>query len=329
MSSHCIGLVTELAAIFGVTCLSNLSFAEGRDGEGLGQSTQVTQVVVLGTIHDGHFRSLWYSPEVLREIIVTLKPQAILNELPLNKVERDGRPASHFRAYDVSPECWAADEAAQRLQVQQFAFDRPDRDEHYIRTKYFERENEAARRLREWAGQLAEKSPEHPALKVAGLFTRFSTMQTDLNTNGMPETINSVAFDEAIRAKHNVWYDILPSMAEEWPDMKATAMEFRYFGEQWRERNQIMASNIGRAAAKYPAGRLVVLAGCEYRYILRDLLASRKQIELKEYWELVRIDPRSVPLSAEGRAHKARMQKKATQTAATIPGSQPTGKDQD
>jgi len=50
-------------------------------------NVQKTEVVIIGTIHDKHYSNPEYSPYVLRDIILKLKPDAILNELPLSLVE--------------------------------------------------------------------------------------------------------------------------------------------------------------------------------------------------------------------------------------------------
>ena len=72
-----------------------------------------TEVVIIGTIHDSHYESPKYRPEVLKEIILALKPDAILNELPLSLVDPNGGPK--FRDYLTSPEGWASYTAAMEL----------------------------------------------------------------------------------------------------------------------------------------------------------------------------------------------------------------------
>ena len=84
----------------------------------------VTEVVIVGTLHQGHYQNPHYSPDVLKDILVRLKPSAILNELPLSQIETDGRPKK--REKDKYPENWAADTAAGELKIHQIAFDRPD-----------------------------------------------------------------------------------------------------------------------------------------------------------------------------------------------------------
>jgi hypothetical protein len=48
-----------------------------------------------------------------------------------------------------------------------------------------------------------------------------------------------------------------------------------------------MADNIMRIAAQFPGKRLVVGVGAEHRYMLRDLLAGKPGIILKEFWEVM------------------------------------------
>ena len=51
-----------------------------------------TQVVILGTLHGAHKANTNYSLEILRNVIVAMKPAAILVELP---PEIGGRPTVH------------------------------------------------------------------------------------------------------------------------------------------------------------------------------------------------------------------------------------------
>ena len=64
------------------------------------------------------------------------------------------------------------------------------------------------------------------------------------------------------------------------------AEEFLFVSDEWQERNQIMARHIRETACKFPGKRLVVLAGAEHRYILRELLAKAPEVELKEFYEV-------------------------------------------
>jgi len=98
-------------------------------------SNQKTQVVIIGTIHSFHCENYDYSPEKLKKIISSLKPAAILNELPLSLVDPNGRPVESIRDRSGScPEIWAADEAAMELGVRQIPYDRPDRQENFKKT---------------------------------------------------------------------------------------------------------------------------------------------------------------------------------------------------
>lgn len=285
------------------------------------QPADVTQVVIIGTLHSGHLRSQWYTPEVLCQIILTLKPQAILNELPLSQVEPDGRPIAEIRSYEVSPECWVADRAAQQLGIRQIPFDRPDREENYARTRWFARQRRASDLFNKWHRQVDEEGSHTYAGDVADMLSHLFKMQADMNTHGLPEATNSSAFDTSIRLKHGILYTVLPRIMDERPDLKEAAEIYRFLAQEWQERNAVMAQNIVKAAGRYRGNRLVVITGSEHRYILRDLLAKEKTIDVKEYWELVSVDPKTVPLSDEGKAYKIKLQAAATQSAGA-PASQ-------
>ena len=97
------------------------SSARGTEAGASSQGVPRTQVVILGTIHRGHLDSPWYKPEVVKEILVALKPQAILVEFPQNLMEADGRLGADIREYDSdAAEGWAADQASSNYTLQLF-----------------------------------------------------------------------------------------------------------------------------------------------------------------------------------------------------------------
>ncbi len=137
------------------------------------------QVVIIGTIHDFHYESPKYKPEVLKEIIISLKPDAILNELPLSQVDPNGRPK--FRDYLTSPEGWASDTAAKELGgIPQIPFDRPDRQENFKKTNYFERQKQSSEQTQKWLEELKNKDPNSIDLKIAQIGIHASYAQTAL-----------------------------------------------------------------------------------------------------------------------------------------------------
>jgi len=68
--------------------------------------------------------------------------------------------------------------------------------------------------------------------------------------------------------------------------MKDLIPEFKFFSDEWKERNEVMAKNIVEAARKNPSQRIVVLCGSEHRYMLRNLLAKDENLTLKEFYEI-------------------------------------------
>jgi hypothetical protein len=100
-------------------CIGNLC---SQTSEHTAEKTQV--VVIIGTIHSAHYENSNYSPEKLKGIILSLKPDAILNELPLSLVDPNGRPLERIRrkGNPGGPESWAADTVAQQLGIKQNKF---------------------------------------------------------------------------------------------------------------------------------------------------------------------------------------------------------------
>lgn len=243
--------------------------------------TKKAQVVIIGSIHGSHYINAKYSPEILKEIIISSKPDVILNELPLNKVDPNGRPI--HRDPNKNPEGWAADAAAIQLGIGQIPFDRPDRDIYYQKTQYFNRLNKANMLKNKWAEQLKKQSPGSLDFRIVQLREYASRVEQHFKE---PEAINSEAFDSIIRIKHSIWQDIMPMLLEKQPEYQGLIEENNFLKDVWHERNRIMADNIIKTAKEFPGKRLVVVTGCYHRYILRDLLKVEKSIELKEFWEV-------------------------------------------
>ncbi|MFZ2148128.1 MAG: DUF5694 domain-containing protein [Sedimentisphaerales bacterium] len=248
-----------------------------------------TEVVIIGTIHDSHHESTKYRPEVLKEIILALEPDAILNELPLSLVDPNGRPK--FRDYLTSPEGWASYNAAVELgNIPQIPYDRPDRQENFNRTKYFERQKRANRLREKWVQEVEGNDPESLDLKIAKLQRYAGQSEAHMFINSSPDIINSEAHDSIVRIKHFLWHDIIPTILKKYPGYETLIDDDHFQRDQWQERNRIMANNIIKAAKQYPKKRLVVVTGATHRYILRELLKNEPCIDLKEYWELINFD---------------------------------------
>lgn len=254
-----------------------------------------TEIVIIGTIHGNHLESVRFRPEVLREIILKLRPTAILHELPLSQWDsRAGRPA--LRTYR-HPEGWAGDQAARQLGVAQFPFDRPDREEHFRNTRYFERQREAYAVFNEALRRLDGDCSNEPLALVARLFSKTVQAQADLMT-GSARDHNCRLFDEMIRTKHGL-RRVLVELALTEPGQTKALKDMRFFDADWQERNEIMAASILRIARERAGGRLAVITGAEHRYVLRDLLAKAADVRLVEFWELVNVDPAAVPSSPD------------------------------
>lgn len=247
-----------------------------------------TQVIIIGTIHGAHHRNTKYTCEELKEIILSLKPDVILNELPLSQVDPNGRPIERLRDKQTCPECWATDTVATQLGIRQIAFDRPDRQQRFKETKFFERRERASETLKKWLEQLEKENSESFDLKINQLWEYAYQVKDDLRENASPNVVNSEAYDSAVRMVYLLWFDIVPNILKKYPGYETLIKHYNFERDEWQERNSIMANNIIKAAKEYPGKRLVVVTGCEHRYILRDLLKDEESIELKEYWQVNR-----------------------------------------
>jgi len=276
-------LTSVLIAAFCSLCGSNTLAEPQAPSE-----AKKTEVVIIGTIHDRHYESSKYTPEVLKEIILALKPDAILNELPLSQVDSDGRPLS--RHYFQSPECWAADTVATELGVKQIPFDRPDREENFKKTKWFKRNKNLNKRVMKWIQEIKENNPESSDHKMIQLLENACIAEAHMFSNAGPEIINSEAHDSVIRIKKLCSDYFFPTMLKKYTGYETLIEESHFFRDQWHERNKIMAQNIVKAAKQYPGKCLVVQTGATHRYILRDLLKNEDSVDVKEYWELIDFD---------------------------------------
>ena len=263
-------------------CISSI-LAQADDN----RTTQKTQVIIIGTLHEFHHKSPKYSPQILKEIILALKPNAILNELPLSHVDPNGRPILILRDPLKCPECWAADTVATQLGIKQIPFDRPNRQEHYRKTKKFERRKKAEKRFSKWREQVKINAPESVDLKITQLNTYCLQAQIYLSNNVGPGIINSDGYDEIVRIRHILWKEIRPEILKKYPGYETLVEDYEFDYQEWQERNRIMADNIIKAAKQYPGKRLVVVTGAEHRHTLRDFLKNEESVDLKEYWEVI------------------------------------------
>ncbi|MCK5472651.1 MAG: hypothetical protein KAI59_01350 [Planctomycetes bacterium] len=247
-------------------------------------SMQKTQVIIIGTIHGRHLQNFDYKPEVLKDIILSLKPAAILNELPISQWDPNGRPL--HKDHDKHPEGWASDTAAHQLNAKQFPYDRPNRNEHYRKTDYWKRSKTAQELAERWAQQQHEKDSNCVDLKILQLLIDASWAQGAIDIHGGPKQINCESYDCLIRVKHSLNKEILPRIIGGYPDFEQAAKYGEFYRSEWRERNEIMANNIVKIATDYKGKRIVVLTGSEHRYILKDLLNNKKTIALREYWQI-------------------------------------------
>ena len=246
-----------------------------------------TQIVIIGTLHGRHSESAHYSVNVLKRILEDLRPAAILVELPRAWVGENGRVAPDLRKGSNCPEVAATDEVAAKLGVRQIAFDRPDRQENFQNTRYFERLERTDNLIEELGRVLRRDDPTSTDLKTLSMLEYAAEAQEEMSLRCGPDVVNSRAFDQLIRLKHALWYDVVPSVVERHRGYEGVAEALRFFGAEWVERNAIMAENIVQAAADFRGKRLVVTTGCEHRYVLRDCLASRESVELTEFWEIL------------------------------------------
>lgn len=243
------------------------------------------QVVILGTLHGGHDSNPSYSTDTLRDIILAMKPAAILLELPpqigTRQTVENGRVIQNY----MGNEAKACNQAADALGVNVIPFDREGRNEYYRQTNYFARQKDANEGYRNWLQAQSKKAPDSPPVRALQLLGDALGNQRKLDARSGPEKINSAAYDMIIATKHQIMFGMIPTVLAA-AGRRELSGEFRYLAEEWQVRNAAMARNIASAARQFPGKRLVVVTGSEHRYILRDLLAKAPEAELKEFYEV-------------------------------------------
>jgi hypothetical protein len=271
--------LSSLTLILGPLAASNAQTNASARG------TVPTQVIILGTLHGSHRTSTNYSLEVLRQAIVTIKPAAILIE---KQPDHDGQPTVRDgRAINPegSVESTIANLAADDLDVNIIPYDREGRDELYQKTGYFAREQAACARLNKWLADQKRNAPDSIAVLADRLETEAEAKQNRFDRSGGPEIINSSTYDMVIIAKHGILFGTMPKLLLAAGESEP-AEGYLFLNDEWQERNRIMARHIREAARKFTGKRLVVLAGAEHRYILRELLAKAPEVDLKEFYEV-------------------------------------------
>jgi len=240
--------------------------------------------VIIGTLHQRHHRHPKYDPGVLRDLIVSCQPSAILIESPEDwasaRIKQSGLTHGEY------PEFWAWTSAADRLGVPLIPYDMAGRNKFYKKTRYFERQRENGRRYATWGEQVRTEAPESLAAAVWELQRYAAGAPEALTSRASPEVINSSALDTVVKIKLELAGRVALELLRKSSEHEKYVAESQFLRNVWRGRNRIMADNILKTAKAYRGKRLVVVTGSYHRYILRELLGREDTVDLKEYWEL-------------------------------------------
>ena len=248
-----------------------------------------TELIIVGTLHGRHNTAKLYTPEALRRILLALRPHRFCVEAEPQHISDDGycRPVADVESERARmPEGVVLDEVSRQLGIKLIAFDREGLSKGYRETRYFERRDRANAQLRQCLDELAAVDAACVECKVAELLDRAEKCQFLLDQNAGPEIINSEAFDNVVRIKYAFGVTLLPLLAKHrgYEEMLA---DWRFIFDEWEERNTIMADNLTRVCGEHPGKRLAVVTGCEHRFALRDRLAGRPGILLREFWQVL------------------------------------------
>lgn len=278
-------LGVALALLVALAGASRAAAAEGAESaDEVGAEPRPTEVVIIGTLHGAHETNPNYNERTLSNILVALEPDAICVELYSTFFNPDGSYREEVML--DHPEGRAEVAAAETLDLPLLPFDREGRNEFYQETGYFERLRSANETIQRRIGRMETEQPDSLPPKVVALAYHIWASQSQFNASGTAELVNSDAFDGVIRTKRGL-EDLIGTSMRPYPECEEAVKDLDFIGEEWQERNGIMADNITRIASQFPGGRIAVVTGAEHRYILRDLLSEREGIALKEFWEII------------------------------------------
>jgi len=251
--------------------------------QALSADTLRTEVVLIGTIHDSHNSSPYYTVRELKHLLRHLRPDILLIEVPQDQMGVDGRVREQDR---VGPELLTADEVARELHIPQIPFDHPRRNER--NSDLLKRWNEIQPRIAQLNKDI--KSKNSLDAQFIRLYALADAGLKSTQTRATSAIVNSDVCDALTSVYYSIYQDILVSIAESYPGYNDVATAVKWARSWWHERNTVMAENIANAAKAYSGRRLVVMTGSSHRYILRDLLAQRKGIAIKESWQLLNVN---------------------------------------
>lgn len=258
---------------------------EGTVGPNPATAPAATSVVLVGTIHGGHATNERYSPEQLRDLIKSARPDLIFLELPRTAAWQTKLDACRLwpdLAWNADyPEGWASASVASDLGVPLLPFDWSERDEFYRRERYLPRERNP-RLLQDVSAWASQGPPDEHRQTLLNNFLSACREDEDAMRRGSALEWNATTRDQVKRFRHALWYEIIPAQMAKEPAFQKTADELRWLGDVWQRRNRAMADNILADIAKYDVRRVVVVTGAMHRYILRDLLSQSPQVELHQ-----------------------------------------------
>jgi hypothetical protein len=252
-----------------------------------------TELIFIGTLHGGHNTAKFYTYDALCKILTDLHPIRICLE-----GDEEGFGDDGYLHYDMSeeelkaarhrmPEGAAVDDVSRQLQIKLLPFDwKGFHTKRFKETRHWERTNGAVQAFSQFLEKMAATDPTCLAYRIAEMLERAITAQMWLDQNAPPEVINSDAYDNLARIKQSMPMTFLPLLRgqQEHEEMLA---DFDFIWSEWQIRNDHMAENLIRICSEFPGQHVVVVTGADHRSALRDRLAGRPGIVLKEYWEVL------------------------------------------
>jgi len=240
----------------------------------------LTEIILIGTMHDRHDSNPYYDTQELKRIMLELRPAVLLIEVPEKQMGADGRVHEEDR---IGPELTTTDQVANELHIPQIPFDHPNRNER--NTELLKRWNDIQPRIDQLSKEIKSRGSLDP--QFVSLYDLAHAALENEQIRATPAIVNSDASDALTSIYYSISQDILIAIAGHYPGYDDLVEGLKYTRDWWLERNNVMAANILKTARSYRGKRMVIQTGSDHRYILRDLLKNKPGIALKEFWEIL------------------------------------------
>ncbi len=243
-----------------------------------------TEIVMIGTLHEGHRKNASYSVYDLHKILRRLQPEVLFLDLPTSLSGRRGTIPRRIINEGDLPELEALREIVSKENLDVVPFDIPDLIDRIERIN--SRRDEAGELLHQWQSELERNESNAMYLQMLSLALELREIQNFHFTHADPFMINSNGFDRIVRLRHNIWSELLPEILRKFARFEKLRSYWINYYEFWYYRNTKMVEHIQQIISHVQGKRCVMLVGAEHRYVLKDMFPRSEHYTIKEFYEV-------------------------------------------